>query len=84
MVSNVNIMRKLGRKSGKKERHDVELSIILRYSLHGLCTFLNMVIHINIARKSEKNWKKIERYDVDHCQQCWGIVYMVCAHFLIW
>ena len=82
MVSNVNIMRKSGKNQEKKERHDVML-IMLRCSLHSLCAFPNMVINVNIARKSEKNQKKIEIYDVDHCQQCWCIVYMVCAHFLI-
>ena len=84
MVSNVNTMRKSGKNQEKKERHDVKLMMMLRYSLHGLCTFPNMVIKVNIARKSEKNQKKIEIYDVDHCQQCWCIVYMVCAHFPIW
>ena len=58
MVSNVNIMRKSGKIRKKKERHDVELLIMLRYSLHGLCAFPNMVIKGNIARKSEKNQKK--------------------------
>ena len=58
MVSNVNIMRKSGKIRKKKERHDVELLIMLRYSLHGLCAFPNMVIKVNIARKSENNQKK--------------------------
>ena len=84
MVSNVSTMRKSGKNQEKKERHDVKLFIMLRYCLHGLCAFPNMVINVHIARKSEKNQKKIEIYDLDHCQQCWYIVYMVCAHFLIW
>ena len=54
MVSNVNIMRKSGKNQEKKERHDVKLLIMLRYSLHGLCAFPNMVIKINIATKSGK------------------------------
>ena len=83
MVSNVNTMTKSGKNQEKKERHEVKLLIMLRYSLHGLCAFPNMVVKVNIARKSEKKSKKIEIYDVDHCQQCWCIVYMVCAHFLI-
>ena len=58
MVSNVKIMRKSGKNQEKKERHDVELLVLLRYSLHGLCAFPNMVIKINIARKSEKQLEK--------------------------
>ena len=50
MVSAVNIMRKSGIKSGKKERHDVELLRMGRYSLHGLCTFPNIVSNVNIMR----------------------------------
>ena len=65
MVSNVNIVRKSGKNQEKKERHDVKLLIMLRYSLHGLCVFPNMVINVNIARKSERNQKKIEICDVD-------------------
>ena len=52
MVSNVNTMRKSGKNQEKKERHDVKLLIMLRYSLHGLCAFTSMVIKVNIARKS--------------------------------
>ena len=58
------------------------LLIMLRYSLHGLCAFPNMVINVNIVRKTGKN-RKNEETDGDHCQQCWCIVYMVHAHFLI-
>ena len=58
MVRNVNIMRKSGKNQEKKERHDVELLVLLRYSLHGLCAFPNMVIKVNIARKSEKKSEK--------------------------
>ena len=57
------------------------LLIMLRYSLHGLCAFPNMVINVNIVRKSGKI-RKNEETDVDHYQQCWCILYMVCAHFL--
>ena len=39
-------------KSEKKERHDVKLLIMLRYSLHGLCAFPNMVSSVNLMRKS--------------------------------
>ena len=31
---------------------------MLRYSLHGLCAFPNMVIKVNIAKKSEKKIRK--------------------------
>ena len=34
------------------------LLIMLRYSLHGLCTFPNMVINAKIMRKLGKNQKK--------------------------
>ena len=78
MVINAKIMRK----SGKEERHHVYLLIMLRYSLHGLCTFPNMVINVNIVINSGKI-RKNEETDVGHCQQCWCIVYIVCAHFLI-
>ena len=54
MVSNVNTMRKSGKNQEKKERHDVKLLMMLRYSLHGLCAFPNMVIKVNIPRKSEE------------------------------
>ena len=55
MVSNINILRK----SGKKQRHDVELLIMLRYNLHSLYAFLNTVINVcMIARKSEQIRKK--------------------------
>ena len=47
-------MRKSGKNQEKKERHDVKLLIMLRYSLHGLCAFPNMVIKVNIATKSGK------------------------------
>ena len=58
MVSNVNTMRKSGKNQEKKERHEVMLLIMLRYSLHGLCAFPNMVINVNIAEKSWKMRKK--------------------------
>ena len=68
MVSNVNIMRisgiiaKIMRKRAKswdkKEQYDVYLLIMLKYSVHGLCEFPNMVINVNILRKSEKIRKK--------------------------
>ena len=75
MVINAKIMRKSGKKQKKKERHHVYLLTMLRYSLHGLCAFPNMVINVNIVRKSGKI-KKNEETDVDHCQQCWCIVYL--------
>ena len=34
------------------------LLIMLRYSLHGLCAFPNMVINAKIMRKSGKNQEK--------------------------
>ena len=37
------------------------LLIMLRYSLHGLCAFPNMVINVNIVRKSGKIKKKMKR-----------------------
>ena len=52
--------------------------------LHGPCACPNMVIDMNIARKSGKKEKKKNRHDVDCCWQYWGTVYMVCAHFQIW
>ena len=77
-------MRKSEKKSGKKGETWSKVVDNVKVQFNGLCAFLNMVIKVNIARKSEKNEKKIEIYDADHCQQCWCIVYMVCAHFLIW
>ena len=35
--------------------------------LHGLWVFPNMVIDINIARKSGKKREKKDRHDVDWC-----------------
>ena len=37
---------------------------MLGYCLHGLCAFPNIVIHENIAKKSEK-WEEKNRHDVD-------------------
>ena len=54
---------------------------MLRYNLQGLYAFPNIVINVNIARRSGK---KNRETDVDHCQECWCIDYMVCAHSLIW
>ena len=79
MVINVKIMRKSGKNEEKKQRHHVYLLLMLRYSLHGLCAFPNMVINVNIIRKSGKN-RKNEETDVDHCQQCWCIVYIWSVH----
>ena len=59
-----------------KNRHDVDCS-------HGLCTFPNMVSNANIVRKSGKK-REENSQNVDCCLQCWGTVYMVCAHFQIW
>ena len=74
MVSNVNIMRisgiiaKIMRKWAKswdtKERYDVYLLIMLKYSVRGLCAFPNMVINVNIMRKSGKNEEKKQRHHV--------------------
>ena len=61
MVSNVNTMRKSGKNQEKKERHDLKLLIMLRYSLHGLCKFPDMVIKVNIAKYNEKIRKKIRK-----------------------
>ena len=61
MVSNVNAMRKSGKNQEKKERHDVKLLIMLRYSLHGLCAFPNMVIKENIAKYNEKIRKEFRK-----------------------
>ena len=57
-------MKKIGRKSGKKNRDGV---VMLLSCLPGLCAFPNMVIDVNIARKSGKKGKKKKRHDVD----CW-------------
>ena len=80
MVIIAKILRKSGKNQEKKERHDVYLLIMLRHSLDGLCTFPNSVINVNILKKSAKNAET----NVDHCQQCWCVVDMVCGHFLIW
>ena len=57
-------MKKSAKSQEKERRHDVYLLLMLKYNVHGLCTFPNMVININILRKSGKN----EDTDVDHCQ----------------
>ena len=75
MGINAKIMRKSGKNQEKKAETSLYLLLMLRYSLHGLCAFPNMVINVNIIRKSGKN-RKNEETDVDHCQQCWCIVYI--------
>ena len=40
------------------------LLIMLRYTLHGLCAFPNMVINVKIMRKSGKNEEKKQRHHV--------------------
>ena len=52
MVIKVNIARKSGKNQEKKERQDVKLLTMLRYSLHGLCAFPNMVSSVNLMIKS--------------------------------
>ena len=61
MVIKINIATKSGKNQEKKERHDVKLLIMLRYSLHGLCKFPDMVIKVNIAKYNEKIRKKIRK-----------------------
>ena len=53
------------------------LEMMLGHWLHGLCTFLNMVINTKAARILEKS-EKNNRHNVAYCWQCWGTVYMVC------
>ena len=79
MVIDVNIFRKSEKIRKKWRDRWRSLSTMLVHCLYGICTFPNMVINRTIIRQSEKLGKK-----EDCCQQCWGTVYMVCAHFLIW
>jgi hypothetical protein len=58
MVINANIMIKSAKSQEKQGGHDVYLLIMLRYNVPGLCKFPNMVININILRKSGKIRKK--------------------------
>ena len=58
MVINAKIMKKSAKSQEKEGRHDVYLLLMLRYNVHGLCIFPNMVININILRKSGKIRKK--------------------------
>ena len=58
MVINAKIMKKSAKSQEKEGRHDVYLLLMLRYNVHGLCTFSNMVINVNILRKSGKIRKK--------------------------
>ena len=57
MVISAKIMKKSAKSQEKEGRHDVYLLLMLRY-IHGLCTFPNMVINVNILRKSGKIRKK--------------------------
>ena len=59
-------MRKSEKKSGKKGETWSKVVDNVKVQFNGLCAFSNMVIKVNIARKSEKIRKKIEIYDVDH------------------
>ena len=67
MVINAKIMKKSAKDQDKEGRHDVYLLLMLRNNVHGLCTFPNMVINVNILRKSGKI-RKNEETDVDHLQ----------------
>ena len=58
MVINANIMKKSAKSQEKEGRHDVYLLLMLRYNVHGLCIVPNMVINVNILRKSGKIRKK--------------------------
>ena len=58
MVINAKIIKKSAKSQEKEGKHDVYLLIMLRYNVHGLCTFPNMVTNVNILRKSEKIRKK--------------------------
>ena len=55
---------KIRKKSGKKGETWWHVADNVKYSLHGLCAFPNMVIKVNIATKSGKNQEKKERHDV--------------------
>ena len=80
MVIDANMPRTSEKNGVAKHRPS---STMLVYCLHHLCAFPNMVIHANIIIKRSGKIRKNEETDVDHCQQCWCIVYMVCADFLI-
>ena len=54
-------MKEKQEKNQEKNRDGV---VMLLSGLHGLCAFPNMVIDVNIARKSGKKRKK-NRHDVD-------------------
>ena len=92
MVINAKIMKKSAKSQEKERRHDVYLLLMLRYNVHGLCTFPNMVIDANMPRTSEKNGAALYRpsstmlvYCLHHlCAFPRCIDYMVCAHFPIW
>ena len=66
MVINANIAIKSG-KSGRKEKTVIDN---VGYCWHGLCTFPNLVINVNIVRKSGNIKKKKNRHGVDCCWQC--------------
>jgi hypothetical protein len=51
--------------------------MMLGYCLHGLCTFPNMVIHANIARKSENKGRKYTD------MYCCGMVFTWSVHIEI-
>ena len=61
MVINAKIMKKSAKSQEKEGRHDVYLLLMLRYNIHGLCTFPNMVIDANMPRTSEKNGAALHR-----------------------
>ena len=75
MVINVKITRKSAKSQEKKERHDVYLLIMLRYSLHDLCTFSNMVINVDVLIKSGKIRKKYR----DRCRS-FSTMLVHCLH----
>ena len=54
----VNFVIQMKRKQEKNQEKNRDGVVMLLSCLHGLCTFPNMVIHINIARKSGKKEKK--------------------------
>ena len=81
MVNFVISDEKNRKKFRKKNRDGV---VMLLSCLHGLCAFPNMVIDVNIARKSRKNKKKRIHMMWTIVVNVGGTVYMVCAHFQIW
>ena len=84
MVSDVNTVRKSGRK--EKKRTDMMQTVV-----DNVGVLFTWSVHISkygkqckYSQKIRKRREKKNRHDIDCYGQCWGSVYMVCAHFQIW